>query len=328
MPHLPSPLRRLLAAFLLLLLGQARVASAELASGTPLQGADQPPAAELTIDGCLAASRAGRLDELRASRELLLARLPLRPGLEQTLVAAELLLACGASDAALGVLTRVSPSVGEDRRRWLVLQWRVAHAGLHHAQAAQALRLLADGESGRLEQLLLPVAWPSREGQAPPRRVALDLLADHLQGLGQDRLAAEVLLSSREPGAARAARWGRAATLAADWPAQERDAIMERALEQAAAAQAWGLVAELLDQQLESGALDPLSMRALERRLRLGARIDDAYGEFLQRRRQPDAASDPRLLQLEGQLRSPLSPGGHAEATTGAPMPPLPSHQP
>jgi hypothetical protein len=67
-----------------------------------------------------------------------------------------------------------------------------------------------------------------------------------------------------------------------------------------------------LDQQLAAGTLDAASSRALERRLRLGARIDDAYGEWLQRRRQPDAAGDPRLPELERQLRSPQAAAGHA----------------
>jgi hypothetical protein len=152
--------------------------------------------------------------------------------------------------------------------------------------------------------------------------VALDLLADHLVSLEAHRQAAEVLLASREPGAATAARWGRAALLASHLPVQERDAITERALEQAAAAEAWGLVAALLDQQLAEGVTDEASRRALERRLRLSERIDDAYGEWLQRRRMVHAAQERRVLLLEGQLRSPRQDGGHAAPQ---PLSPLPS---
>jgi hypothetical protein len=186
-----------------------------------------------------------------------------------------------------------------------------------------ALALLADGDLSRLETLQLPVAEPDRADRPPRQRVALDLLADHLVSLEAHRQAAEVLLASREPGAATAARWGRAVLLATHLPPQQRDAIMERALEQAAAAEAWGLVAALLDQQLAEGVGDEASRRALERRLRLSERMDDAYGEWLQRRRLGDPSQDTRVLLLEEQLRSPHQDGGHA-----APLQPTPFPQP
>ena len=93
--------------------------------------------------------------------------------------------------------------------------------------------------------------------------------------------------------------------------------------------EAWGLVAELLDQQLAAGLSDPSSARALERRLRLGARIDDVYGEWLQRRRQAAAVTDAdqRLQLLDGQLRSPRGPGGHAAPApepSSSSLPPTP----
>lgn len=276
-------------------------------------------------EACLAARRSGDLASLPAAQVRLRSLLPLRPSLEGAEVFAEAMLACGAPEGALAALARVSPSPGPERRRWLELQWRAAHAGLHHRLAAQALRLLAEGELARLETLMLPVAWP-QEGRDPPRRAALDLLAEHLESLQEDRLAAEVLLAGRSTGALQAARLGRAAALARHLPAGERQALSERALEQAAAAQAWGLVAELLDRQLAADGGDGAWRRALERRLRLGARTDDAYGEWVQRRRQPDAAVDPRLPELEAQLRSPRGDGGHASPDGAAdpPSSPLP----
>lgn len=282
--------------------------------------------AEIQV-ACAAARDAGATAQLRAQQEQLRGLLPPQPSLDAALSVAEALLACGAPQAALAALTRVSPAPGASRRRWLLLQWRAAHAGLHHAQAARALRLLAAGDLGTLETLLLPVAPPAGPDQAPPQRAALDLLADHLESLGQVNGAAEVLLASREPGAASAARWGRAAALARGLPLRERDAIVELALEQAAAAQAWGLVATLLDQQLAAGVSDPASEQALQRRLRLGARIDDVYGEWLQRRRQlgPGDPADPRLLQLDSQLRSPRAPGGHASPQPDSPSTPPPA---
>jgi hypothetical protein len=296
-PHLPSPLRRPLSRFAALALALA-AAPAVLADSA--------------IDQCRALRRQGDLAALRDQQALLQADLPPEPDAAAAQVAAEALLACGAPQAALAVLERSGPVPDEARQSRLLLQWRAAHAGLHHAQAVEALALLAEGDLSRLETLLLPVQEPSRSGQSPRQQVALDLLADHLVSLEAHRQAAEVLLASRTAGVATAARWGRAVLLASDLPLQQRDVILEQALNQAAAAEAWGLVAALLDQQLADGVSDEASRRALERRLRLSERIDDAYGEWLQRRGLQDAAQDPRLLLLEGQLRSPRQDGGHA----------------
>jgi hypothetical protein len=279
--------------------------------------------AESALEQCRALRQRGDLTALRERQARLQAGLAAQPDQAQALATAEALLACGASQAALALLERVGP-VGDDAREsWLLLQWRAAHGGLHHARAVDALALLADGDLSRLETLQLPVAEPDRADRPPRQRVALDLLADHLVSLEAHRQAAEVLLASREPGAATAARWGRAVLLATHLPPQQRDAIMERALEQAAAAEAWGLVAALLDQQLAEGVGDEASRHALERRLRLSERMDDAYGEWLQRRRLGDPSQDTRVLLLEEQLRSPHQDGGHA-----APLQPTPFPQP
>ncbi|MCP9928939.1 hypothetical protein [Cyanobium sp. CH-040] len=241
-----------------------------------------------------------------------------QPSLEAVLTDAERLLACSAPQAALAVLARLSPGPGEGRRRWLVMQWRAAQAGLNHALAVQALTLLAEGDLRRLEDVALPLVRPGASdtgrasGGKPSTRSALDLLAEHLESLGQRQQAARVLLLSSTPGALTAARWGRAAALAEAMPLQQRDQILEQALEQAAAAGAWGLVAALLDQQLAAGVSDPASSRALERRLRLGERIDDAYGEWLQRRQLSGPDHEARNRELELLLRSPRLPGGHA----------------
>jgi hypothetical protein len=307
--HLPSPLRQLLAPLLPALLL------------SPLAG--PPVLAESALEQCRALRQRGDLTALREQQVRLQAGLAAQPDQAQALATAEALLACGASQAALAVLERVGPAGDDARERSLLLQWRAAHGGLHHARAVDALALLADGDLSRLETLQLPLAEPDRADRPPRQRVALDLLADHLVSLEAHRQAAEVLLASREPGAATAARWGRAALLATHLPPQQREAIMERALEQAAAAEAWGLVAALLDQQLAEGVGDEASRRALERRLRLSDRIDDAYGEWLQRRRLGDPSQDTRVLLLEEQLRSPHQAGGHA-----APLQPTPFPQP
>ncbi|MGB5134526.1 MAG: hypothetical protein WBN89_05060 [Prochlorococcaceae cyanobacterium] len=253
-----------------------------------------------------------------------------KPTLDTVLVSAERLLACAAPQAALDVLARVSPAPGEARSRWLVMQWRAAQAGLNHALAVQALTLMAEGDLRRLEEVALPLGRPEgnamgrASGGSPATRSALDLLAEHLESLGQRQQAARVLLISSTPGAATAARWGRAVALADAMPLQQRDQILEQALEQAAAAGAWGLVAALLDQQLAAGISDPASSQALERRLRLGRRIDDAYGEWLLHRQLSGPEHGDRNRELELQLRSPRLPGGHASPAQ-LPDPPLSS---
>jgi hypothetical protein len=112
-----------------------------------------------------------------------------------------------------------------------------------------------------------------------------------------------------------AERLQRAVQLFDGLPLAEREALLETALEQAAAVGAWSLVTEILDEQTD---LDPPSARAIERRLRLSGRLDDAYGEWRLRRRDPAAAA--RTRQLETQLRSPRSPAGHSPE----PTPPTP----
>ncbi|QPN66849.1 hypothetical protein [Synechococcus sp. CBW1006] len=226
---------------------------------------------------------------------------------------AHVLISCRAPQQALAVLDRFGPAAGGERQQWLLLQWRAANAGLDHRRAAEALWRLAAGDAARLEAVLLPVKQAA-DGTTTTR-VALDQLAEHYIAQGRRRQAAEVLLASRVPGVATASRLQQAAALLETLPLAERDSLYERALEQAAAAGAWGLVTQLLDDQArlqaEPGG-DP--SRAIERRLRLSGRIDDAYGEWLLRRQDP-AASD-RSRQLERQLRSPRDPGGHQPTTT------------
>jgi hypothetical protein len=109
-------------------------------------------------------------------------------------------------------------------------------------------------------------------------------------------------------------------------PLQERNQLLETALDQAAAAGAWGLAAELLrDQRALLLAAGAQADRPSERFLRLSRRIDDAYGEWQLGRqavgsqvygRQVDGRQDSpglaRQRQLEQQLRSPRQQGGHA----------------
>jgi hypothetical protein len=261
-------------------------ARAEPASGDPLQ---------VAIEACQVAVAAGDAPALRQVQQQLLqssrAAEPLRP----LLARAEALLACRAPAGALQVLDRLSPAPGADRQLWLLMRWQAAQAGLDHRQAADALWHLAAGDLASLAALPLPVS-PTAQ------RPALDLLADHFEALGWSQQAVNVLVNGGGGGAVGAARLGRAAALAQELPTAQRQQLLERAVEQAAEAGAWGLVAQLLDQQIALGDGEPWGSQAVQRRLRLSPRIDDAYGEW-QLRPQPE---------LEQRLRSPREPGGHA----------------
>ena len=259
------------------------------------------------FDGaCATAVEQGDGPRLRLLQQRLLGLHPAPQPLAVMFANAEVLLRCEAPDGALQVLARISPAAGAERIQWLVMQWRAAQAGLNHQVAANALRRLAAGNLAQLEALELPVS--RRQDGTAVTRSALDLLAGHLESLGQRQRAAEVLLSGTQPGAVNAARLAQAVALFDGLPAVEQDRLLELALEQAATAGAWGLVGQILDQQLALGqGIPERTERAAERRLRLSRGIDDAYAEWLLGR-----TAQSRQAELERQLRSPRSPGGHA----------------
>ncbi|MFM7265334.1 MAG: hypothetical protein ACKOZW_07050 [Cyanobium sp.] len=290
-----------------------------------------PPLSEAAFTARLARDDLAGLDDLcsrsvaeddaprlRRLRERLLTLHPAPQPLPVLLANADVLLTCRAPQAALQVLDRYGPGPGAERVQWLLLQWRAASAGLDHRRAALALERLSASDPVVLQSLLLPIR--RRDDGTMVSREAVELLADHLESRGLRQAAAELLLASRQAGAAGAERLQRAVRLFEALPAAEQDAVLETALEQAAAAGAWSLVTEILDEQTD---LDPPSARAIERRLRLSGRLDDAYGEWRLRRRDPAAAA--RTRQLERQLRSPRAPAGHAAEPAAAPPPsPLP----
>ena len=265
-------------------------------------------------EACQGALAEGNASLLNLLQERLLLVKPAPQPLAVVLANADALLTCQAPDFALQVLARYSPAPGPDRSLWLSMQWRAASAGLHHQLAAEALQQLAGGQAGALDARLLPVQ--EKEDGTVVSRSALDLLAGHLESLGLNRAAAAVLLAGRRGGAPLAERYGRAVALLEALPIAQRQRLIELALDQAAAAGSWGLVAELLDQQLALDAGDAASAtKAMQRRLRLSGRIDDAYGEWLVRHRDrlaKDSASLRRRAALELQLRSPRAVGGHA----------------
>ena len=220
-------------------------------------------------------------------RDRLLVLHPAPDSFELVVANATALLTCGSPDSAARVLNRISPAVGEERRRWLRLRWQAAAAGLDHREAALALRRLVNGDLIALASLEL--------GDG---RLGLDQLAEHEAALGRCEEAAAVLLLA--PNAQRLAQ-------AADWlagaDAAAADQLLEQALDQAAADQAWGLAVELLELQLSLQlAAGGDGARPRQRLQRLAAQLDDRYS----------------LWRLEGGdeldlgLRSPRQPGGHA----------------
>ena len=226
----------------------------------------------------------GRQQEIR---DRLLVLHPAPESFELVMANATALLTCGSPDSAARVLNRISPAVGEERRRWLRLRWQAAAAGLDHREAALALRRLVNGDLINLASLELG-----------DDRLGLDQLAEHEAALGRQKEAAAVLLLA--PNAQRLAQ-------AADWlagaDATAADQLLEQALDQAAADQAWGLAVELLELQLRLQlAAGGDGARPRQRLQRLAAQLDDRYS----------------LWRLEGGdeldlgLRSPRQPGGHA----------------
>jgi len=272
---------------------------------------------------CQQAVAEGDVSSVQLLQLRLMAIKPAPQPLAVVLANADGLLTCQAPDLALQVLARYSPAPGPDRAVWLSMQWRAASAGLHHQLAADALQQLASGQPKNLDARLLPVQ--EKDDGTVLSRSALDLLAGHLESLGRNREAAELLLASSQGGVPLAERYGRAVALLDALPIVQRQRLIEIALDQAAAAGSWGLVAELLDQQLalETGS-GRAATKAMQRRLRLSGRIDDAYGEWLVRHRD-QLAQDPSSLRrrsdLELQLRSPRAAGGHAASPQPQPKP-------
>ena len=259
--------------------------------------------------GCREAVSFGFDQRVQLLQARLLTAAPAPQPLPVVLVNANALLTCLAPDGALAVLNRYGPRPGREQEQWWLMRWRAARAGLHHAMAAEALERLAQGNVGRLETLPLPLQL--RKDGTLETLPALDVYAEHLVVLGRDREAAAALLAGRMPGRVAAERLQRAVALLNTLPAQERDALLERALDQAAAAQAWGLALALLDDQRRLLQAEGLWAGRPEQRLqRLSQRVDDAYSEWQLRRQDPAHAA--RTAQLQQQLRSPRQPGGHA----------------
>nr|WP_115093193.1 hypothetical protein [Synechococcus sp. UW106] len=231
-------------------------------------------------------------------RDRLLALHPVIDSLDLVLENAEALMSCGAPEAAAVVLNRYSPRAGDERRKWLLLRWRAAAAALDHRQAALALRRLVVGNLTALNAPLLP-------GEVN----GLDQLALHEAAQGRNAVAVEVQLMADLSGVQGARRLARAVQWLDADQFEQADQLLETALDQAAAAEVWGLAMELLRQQLQLQlAAGGDGARPRQRMERLATVLDDRYA--LQQL-QPENDPDPLL-------RSPRDPGGHADVSPSA----------
>ena len=240
----------------------------------------------------------------QALRNRLLVLNPVPETLESVLIQANALLSCGSPDTAAKVLNRYSPAAGKERRLWMLMRWKAAAAALDHRQAALALRRLVDGDLIALGLITLD-----------QERNALDQLAEHEAAQGRILVAAELMLQAPLEGVSGARRLARAAEWLALSDIDEADRLLETALDQSAASEAWGLAMELLQLQLQlqlAAGWD--GERARQRMVRLAARLDD---RFSLRQLQPEA-------EIDGDLRSPREPGGHAAVGDSTTAPLLP----
>lgn len=269
---------------------------------TALAEMDVSAAQQACLDPSIADSDRRR----QALRDRLLALHPVIDALDVVLANAEALMSCGAPEAAAVVLNRYLPKAGDERRQWLLLRWRAAAAALDYRQAALALRRLVDGNLAALDAPLFP------DKPLPDQVNGLDQLALHEAALGRNSVAVEVQLLGNLSGVQGARRMARAAQWLDADQFEQADQLLETALDQAAAAEAWGLAMDLLHQQKQLQlAAGGDAERPRQRMERLATVLNDRYA--LQQL-QPEAEPDPLL-------RSPRDPGGHADVRPSAVAP-------
>ena len=259
---------------------------------------------------CADAVQFGLEERLRLLRNRLMEVAPAPQPFEVVMANAQALMQCKAPDSVPVVLARFGPAPGRQRREWLLLSWQAAAAAFDQDRAVLALMRLAEGDRSRLEEERLIVGLDD-EGQ-PQTRSALDLLAEHQIANGQESEAVLTLLAARTPGVAAARRLGLASELLGALEPERSGPLLEAAIDQAAAAQAWNLAEDLLRLQLalelENGGSGD---RPRERLRRLATRVDDRFTLLDLDRESSDLGSEERQ-QLDQELRSPRAPGGHA----------------
>lgn len=286
------------------------------ASPPPLPAGALPQAAfdRLLLDGgaralgdaCVNALAVGLDARLPLARGRLLTLNPEPDDLATVLDDAAALLQCRAPDAALTVLDRVGPAAGDERRRWLLLQWQAARDARDHRRAALALQRLSQGSVETLQALNLPVT-----DRPLPVASALDLKAEHLEAEGRSAAAAGLLQTPASAPLATAERLAEATrVLAGAGKGPQALGLLPRTLDQAAAAAAWGLAGQLLSRQrqleLEAGQ-SAAAAATNQRRERLARRLEDGMGlRASLRSARADGTRQPALAQALLDRQEPL----------------------
>ena len=119
---------------------------------------------------------------------------------------------------------------------------------MDHTSASFSLRKLSGVNLKQLDKELIIVGY--RADGSPLKRLALDLLAEHERLIGRCNSAAKVLLAGRKSGALGAKRLSRVAQCLKDMNMQNRKDLLELALTEAQADNAWWLVGDILRLQL------------------------------------------------------------------------------
>ncbi len=261
-------------------------------------------------EACVESAGFGANDRLQQLRDRLLQVAPAPQPFSVVMANARALMTCKDPAGAQRVLSRYGPGTARQRREWLLLSWHAASAALDQERAILALLRLADGQPGRLEGEQLVVGLDA-QGQ-PLVRSGLDVLAQAQVASGQTLDAVQTLLAGRTPGKVAARRLAIVAELLAELEPDRSAPLLETALDQAAADQAWSLAEELLRLQLRLELANGGSgERPRERLRRLATRVDDQF-TLLELEEEDPLLTPEQRQQLEQQLRSPREPGGHA----------------
>ena len=259
---------------------------------------------------CEESARFGVNERLQLLRDRLMLVAPAPQTFDVVMANASALMSCKAPDSAQVVLSRYGPGPGPRRREWLLLSWQAASAALDQERIVLALLRLAEGDLTRLDAEQLVVGLD--EQGLPTTRSALDLLAEAQIASGQPDQAVISLLAGRTPGVIAARRLGLAAELLGVMESERSTLLIEAALDQAAAEQAWNQAEDLLRLQLRLElARGGNGERPRERLRRLATRLDDRFTLLDLVQDLPGISLEQRH-QLQQELRSPRAPGGHA----------------
>ncbi len=221
---------------------------------------------------------------------------------EVVIANAQALLACKAPDSAQKILSNFSSPSGLNRREWLIVSWQAANASMDHLNAALALRELVQGKVKELDKEQLVVSL--LEDGSSLTRSALDLLADHEISLGQWESAAKVLMAGRKRGSVGVRRMALASQLLERLSDDQRQSMLEIALENAAKDKAWWLASDILKLQLildiKAGGEGVVLRNRLEK---LAKELDDSYTlwEIIS----TDVSRKEEAARLKNQLWSP-----------------------